>query len=361
MSGVRERKRSWQIWWLVTLNGTTAREWATLSKREYSCKKDAVKEARKRESLGECPIDKEKTFAQATQAFLSGKHVASSTLRRYELVIKSFNKFLLEKYSEVGLPAINEQMVNAYIGDKRLRYGAAGVNFDIRFLKEFFKNAIEKRLLERSPLTNIKYLREERKVRELPTDEERVRIVNWFQKNEPLFFPWIYFEATRGWRRDELRLMRINDLDLRGNMLYVRNTKTKEQRMAQLSAEDCLVLNEHLIFLRDKKRYHPTGPLFPTKNLKFQGRDVLLEKIKEACRKLKIEKNITNHSFRHYVVTKITNETSNLEAVKAITGHKDTRTIMEHYVHPSTEIVNKALQITRIDTGLISEKLREDV
>ncbi len=187
--------------------------------------------------------------------------------------------------------------------------------------------------------------------------QDVINILTWFKKNEPLYYPWIYFEATRGWRRDELRFMRINAVDLAGNILYVRKTKTKEQRAARLSQEDCLVLNEHIILLKDKGLYHPTGFLFPSSKRNLIGKNKILEKLKKARTALGITKNITNHSFRHYVVTKITNETANIEVVKAITGHKDMRTIQDHYIHANPEMVDQALEITKVDTGLIQKRV----
>ena len=50
-------------------------------------------------------------------------------------------------------------------------------------------------------------------------------------------------------------------------------------------------------------------------------------------------------------MTSILDKTANIEVVKAITGHKDTRTILDHYAHPQREMVDKALEITKVDTG----------
>lgn len=155
--------------------------------------------------------------------------------------------------------------------------------------------------------------------------------------------------------------MRVNAIDIGGNKLYVRHTKTGEQRLANLNQEDCLVLNEHLVILKKKKLYQPNGLLFPSKQGGLVGKNTVLRKIKRACKRLGIEKNITNHSFRHYVVTEILDHTANVEVVKAITGHKDTKTIFEHYTHAKSEMVNKALEITHIDTGLVSKKNSQKV
>lgn len=154
---------------------------------------------------------------------------------------------------------------------------------------------------------------------------------------------------TRGWRRDELRFLLVNAVDLEGEKLYVCKTKTKEQRIVDLSKQDCLILNEQLILLRNLKLYHPNGYLFSSLKGNLLGKNKVLENIKRACRELGIRKNITNHSFRHYVVTSIGARTSNIEVIKAITGHKDTRTILDHYMHPQKEMVNKALEITKLD------------
>ena len=150
--------------------------------------------------------------------------------------------------------------------------------------------------------------------------------------------------------------MRVNAIDLAGERLYVRNTKIKEQRLIRLSCEDCLVLNEHIILLKNKKLYHPSGYLFPSRTGNELSKNAMVAKLKRACRDLEIKKIITNHTFRHYVVTSILNNTSNMEVVKAITGHKDARTINEHYTHASPEMVDKGLEITRIDTGLLPKK-----
>ena len=193
-------------------------------------------------------------------------------------------------------------------------------------------------------------------VKVLPTKEELEKISRWFQLNDPLYHPWVYLEMTRGWRRDELRLMKIEDIDLRGEKLYVMNTKTKVQRTERLSQQDCLILNEHMINLKQNNLYKTAGYLFPSMKGKLLGQNEILKKIQRATKAVGITKNITNHLFRHYVVTSILDQTANIEVVKAITGHKDTKTILEHYAHATPENVKRGLGITHINMGLKAEK-----
>jgi integrase len=119
-------------------------------------------------------------------------------------------------------------------------------------------------IVKHFPLDSVRYLPEGRQVKTLPTKEEIERILRWFGANEPIFYPWIYFEMTRGWRRDELRLMKVQDVDLSAEILYVKNTKTRVERRERLQEQDCLILNEHLIYLKKSGLYQKHHkPLVP--------------------------------------------------------------------------------------------------
>jgi site-specific recombinase XerD len=78
--------------------------------------------------------------------------------------------------------------------------------------------------------------------------------------------------------------------------------------------------------------------------------------VSKACKELNISKLITNHSFRHWVVTAVLDQTANIENVKQLTGHEDTRTILEHYTHSTTEGIAKGLEITKLKVNPLSDK-----
>lgn len=95
------------------------------------------------------------------------------------------------------------------------------------------------------------------------------------------------------------------------------------------------------------------GLVFPSRKGNLQGRNKIYERVKWAAKKCGITKPISPHIFRHRVVTTLLNESENTETVKSITGHKDTRTILEHYAHRSKEATKKGLKVTTIDMGII--------
>lgn len=55
------------------------------------------------------------------------------------------------------------------------------------------------------------------------------------------------------------------------------------------------------------------------------------------------------------MVTQVLDKTANIENVKQLTGHEDTRTILEHYTHPTTEGIKRGLEITKLKVSPISD------
>lgn len=351
MPGVRRRDGYWQIWWMTD----DARYWGRLEFRDYPKKKDAQKEAMRRELDGEMSVAPNVAFIKVAAWVLSDKNASPISCEKCNKFIRDFNVFLSEMSIE-KMRDITCEIIRKYIRERTKKYEPATINRELGYLREICNKAVDKSIIRISPMKGIKSLKVERKISVLPTKEEGARILGWFREKDPLFYAWFYFELTRGWRQGEFRTIRVNDVDLENQILYTLQAKT-EPRINRLSEEDCLVLNEHIILLKEKRLYRPSGFLFPPiKKGKLVSRNTMLRKIKRACKDLGITKNITNHSFRHLVVTTILDKTANIDVVKAITGHKDTKTILEHYTHATTENTREGLEYTRVDTGLLLKK-----
>ena len=346
MSGVVDRGNQWQVWWS---DGKGKRHWTRLDKAKYS-KREAKKVANKREVEG--IENKVHTFKELMDVYMATRKIEDATRYKLNKFVQDFEAFLIARGNGHDVSCITEEVVNAYLCQKRQTHKPSSVNFDITYLRQTLKKGVALEWIKFYPMEGCHYMKRECHIKELPTKDEVERILRWFRSNELLFYPWVYFEMTRGWRRDELRLMKVTDVDLSAAVLYVRHTKTRVERRESLEEQDCLVLNEHLIHLKAAKLYKSTGYLFPSKSGGLICKNTLLRKVKQAAKAVGITKNITNHLFRHYVVTSILDNTANVAVVKAITGHKDDKTIMRHYAHATPENVKRGLEITRIDTGL---------
>ncbi|MFH1622816.1 MAG: tyrosine-type recombinase/integrase [Candidatus Omnitrophota bacterium] len=357
MAGVRDRGDYWQIWWLVE----GKREWGRLEKEEYLKKRDAQNEASSRERDGTILTRRSASFKDyATKFMTNNKKPGSITIEKFTTFINRFDKYLATT-SVKYISDITETIFKDYINNclKVLDYSPTTINRDLEYFKQVMRDAIGRGIIRNLNLKTIKYEKEERKLKILPTATEREKILKWIQKNEPLYYVWIYFVATRGWRQGEFRPMRVSDIDLESKIMYVQHTKTDDPRQENLTREDCIVLNEHFILLKKLKKYSSDGLLIPPRRGTIVSRNTLLRIVKKASKELGITKNITNHIFRHWVVSTILNSGKGIKTVMAITGHKDENTIYKYYAHTTPDDIKDALEITKINTEFVPGRVPE--
>ncbi|MBI5144607.1 MAG: tyrosine-type recombinase/integrase [Candidatus Omnitrophica bacterium] len=354
MAGVVSRKKSWRIWWIVDKQ----RYFASLKNSEYS-KKDAEKEAYRREIEGERLIKGNCSFAEYARDFVVRSGKTPITTEKFNKMIERYAGYTEKNKISSLYDALTESFINNYKNEcKAEGIANATINRDICYLKQLVADAREQGLKIKCNLKIIKYEKENPKIPDMPTNTERQQILDWFRNNCPKFYIWIYFVMTRGWRMGEFIKMAVSDVNLENRTLTVRHTKTGVERLAKLTDEDCMVIHEHILFLKRTDQYKVDGLLIPPqkKEARDIGRNALLKWVRKACRELNISKHITNHSFRHWVVTAVLDQTANIENVKQLTGHEDTRTILEHYTHSTTEGITRGLKVTKLKVSPLSDR-----
>ncbi len=345
--------KSFRIYWSTE----TGQAMDSIPKTEFPTRKGAVLEAKRREVAGQEVLGKDALFLDFAINFFGNNYIdpKQSTCECFFETINWFDYFLTQH---------SARQMRCYTDDLLLQYKAeanlwgrshSSINRDLAYLKMMGDNAMRKGVINNFERVRVKNFSFEKKIKARPTTEERDRILNWFKRKEPYFYAWMYFIITRGRRRDEFRKVLISDVELDNKRIILRHTKTGEDEFF-LTDEDCLVLNEHIILLKNIKKYKPNGLLHPPLKkgkLGFLSKNLLLRYLKIACNELRITKPITLHSFRHMVVSNLRNAGMSDEVVMAITGHKDPGTIEKFYSHSDEGDVRKGLEITRVDTGFM--------
>lgn len=126
-----------------------------------------------------------------------------------------------------------------------------------------------------------------------------------------------------GLRLDEVRRLRVTDLDSRRMAIHVRQGKGRKDRCVMLSPK---LLEE----LRQYWRGCPVKPrtwLFPGKNpaLPLSGRSIQLF-VKAAARKAGISKRVSPHTLRHSFATHLLENGTNVRVIQQLLGHKSLAT-----------------------------------
>ncbi len=343
MAGVRQKGKSWQIWWMVD----GKRTWATLAMADYPKKKEAFNEACRRESEGAVLFRKNTTFKDYALAYIIRNKVSPESSRKARNMLQRFSAFAPNCIMRDFTP----DKANDYLSFYKDKFSSKTLRDDMEYIKTIVRDAIYKQVTKPFEFKEIKLPKVEKKLVVLPTQTERQNILDWVKVNRPLYYAWLYFVVTRGWRQGEFREMLVSDVDLENKIIYIRHTKTDEQRQASLTDQDCVVLNEHFIILKNLGKFSESGLFIPARRGKVTSRNTLLRIVKEACKNLGITKNITNHSFRHWVVSEILSKGHGVESVKAMTEHRDSETIYRYYAHPMPRAIEGAIEATRVDTG----------
>ena len=231
-------------------------------------------------------------------------------------------------------------------------YSPKTLNRDRDYLNLIFEMAKRKGFRKAWDRKDVQRLSEEKHRRmpdykNFPNPDERKEICKWILRHDPYYFAWVHFDATYGWRRDEVRLLRWADIDFANKLIKLLRTK-EDQRMFSLSDEDIAVLTEHILILKKMNKYEPNGQVFPNIARKRKAgtlgiicKNNLYKVIKRACTDLGITKHITPHKFRHAVSSELKHSGRYTdEEIIQITGHKDTDSL-KFYAHPRSEAVIK--------------------
>lgn len=346
--GVVERGDSWRIWWYVD----GKRQFDTLPKEICQTYQRAFEEAMRRKYEGF--VNEETiTFEDWCTKYIATKRdINPEPLQRYS---GHFNGFLKKKGYDQRMKKISQDQIKEFLHyyENEPGHNANGAKKALEYLREIFKAAVKnkKKVISADPTDGIKKPKQQKEIKILPSKQDKEKIAKWFLKNDRLMFTQLYFEARFGWRRSELGKMIVSDIDFDRERIRVKHYKQKDAKEYALDQEMLTILNEHIILLKKRNLYRKDGFLFPSRTGKMKNKDFLLNKLKKAAKELGIEKNITNHIFRHSAITEMLDAGLKPEDVKQLTGHKDTATILNFYSHASKEQVDRGLQVTRLELG----------
>ena len=134
-----------------------------------------------------------------------------------------------------------------------------------------------------------------------------------------------------GLRRSELLHLKPTDIDSKRNIIIIRQSKGRKDRIAPLSLKILKMLREYY------SHYHPKVWLFEgqQENMPYDARS-LSNVLKQALLKTKITKPVSLHWLRHSYATHLLESGTDLRYIQELLGHSSSKTT-EIYTHVSTK------------------------
>jgi integrase/recombinase XerD len=138
-----------------------------------------------------------------------------------------------------------------------------------------------------------------------------------------------------GLRRGELLRLRFNDIDRSRNLLIVRQSKGKKDRVVPLSDRIMAMLDDYV------RAYKPKNFLFEGQKEGVPYDEQSLQSVlKQAVAKCRIRKPVTLHWLRHSYATHLLESGTDLRYIQELLGHRSSKTT-EIYTHVSTSNLKK--------------------
>jgi len=133
---------------------------------------------------------------------------------------------------------------------------------------------------------------------------------------------------SAGLRRNELLQLKITDVDLDQNLIYIRNGKGKKDRITLLAEK---IKSDLIAYLQEEKPVH--WLIESPSRTQYSGTSVG-NIVKNAAKKAQINKTVTPHMLRHSFATHLLEQGVDIRYIQELLGHTSTETTMI-YTHVS--------------------------
>ena len=279
--------------------------------------------------LAACSLPNEEAIAALIQFknYLRSKRYSESTLTTYSEALKSFLLFYREKpVAEIT----NEDVIiynNEYILKNNL--SASYQNQIVNAIKLYFKTIKETKI-------DIEKIHRPKRAKLLPNvlSKEEVRAILESHSNikHKMMLSLIY---SCGLRCGELLALKPVNIDSKRNIVLLKNSKGKKDRIAPLSPKILEMLREYY------KVFKPKHYLFEGRiaGEQYDARSLQLL-LKQAIRKAGITKPVTLHWLRHSYATHLLESGTDLRYIQELLGHNSSKTT-EIYTHVSTKSIQQ--------------------
>ena len=231
------------------------------------------------------------------------------------------------EYIKKSPEKINEEDIKGYIGflisNKNSPRSLALKKAALKFL---YDEVLKKNIV------NFKTPKIPKNIPSVMTMEEVKKLINSAGSYKTKMI--IQFLYSSGLRLSELINLKINDLELKEKMGWVRKGKGSKDRMFIISEHLAKELNEYIKTLDKNEIY-----LFPGRNGTLSSRNI--QKIVEsAAKRAGIKKKVTPHKIRHSFATHLVEDGVDIRKIQVLLGHSSISTT-EIYAHVSSVELKK--------------------
>jgi len=285
-------------------------------------------------------------LASAIAAFLLNRDVANvsaATLKTYEADLRRFSR-------DSGVSALEEvtlEAIQRHFAELRVRMKPISAHRHFRTLRTFCRWCARTQRLAADPMDGMT-MRLPKTLPRVPDDETVRRLLaacsltSEGRRNRLL----IALAADAALRKEELRHLRIGDLDLAARLVTVRSGKGAKDGVTFFGEATASLLRAWLAVHPDPR---PAAFVLVTHEGVPLGPWAIVRILHRLSRRAGLDRPIGPHALRHYAATAILRRTGDLELVRRVLRHETLTMALRYVTLAQTEIAAKFAHASPMD------------
>lgn len=285
-------------------------------------------------------------LADAITAFLRLGEVSNhtpATLRTYAADLGQF----VQISGVVHVTDVTSDLLERYLVQLRARMKPISVHRHYRLLRTFTRWLVRTGRLQTDPMSNFT-MRLPKTLPSVPEDDDVRRLLeacsDTFEgrRNRAL----IGLAADSGIRKEEMRHLRVGDLDLARRLVYVRGGKGQKDGVTFFGDATASIMKT---WLTKHPAPHPASPLFCKRDGRVLGRYGIVRILHRLSRRARLSRKIGPHALRHYAATALLRRTGDLELVRQVLRHQSLTMALRYVVLAQADVAAKYQHASPLD------------
>ena len=254
------------------------------------------------------------------------KNASQSTVSSYQRDLKKMESYF-EEQGIADVESVTSTSLNSYVLYlEKQGLSTATVSRNVASMKAFFHYACRSAQIKEDPAESIKAPHIEKKLPEVLSMEETVRLLEQPSGSSPKELrdkAMLELLYATGMRVSELINLKITDVNLTMNYILCRDVS--KERVIPIENVAKMALENYIKSVRESISH---GSMFLFTNMKGQPmtRQGFWKLIKAYAAKAGIDKDITPHMIRHSFASHLVSNGADLKAVQEMLGHSDIST-----------------------------------
>jgi len=261
-----------------------------------------------------------------TEQKLKLRGYSENTQRTYLQMFKDFLRFYAQ-HNPVDLTEVEIRNYLIYLVEKK-KISRSAQNQSINAIKFFY----EKVLGQDRKVYHLERPMKEKRLPEVLSQEEIMRIFETLNNIKHRFMLMLIYSS--GLRRSELLNLRIGDVDVNRNIVFIRGGKGRKDRQSVMAQSLNPLLTEYLA------KYNPKFWLFEGPGNSRYSESSLRQILFRAAKAAGIKKQVRLHMLRHSFATHLLESGTSTRYIQVLLGHESPKTT-EIYAHVSRFALDK--------------------